>query len=103
IGRLVSLALRCNISPDEIITQLKGISCHLPGWANGGKISSCADAIAKALEWYCHGEVNRGNYKDAGQPSMADIMVGACPECGGAVEHEGGCSVCHDCGFTKCQ
>ncbi|MBF0319376.1 MAG: vitamin B12-dependent ribonucleotide reductase [Nitrospirae bacterium] len=99
IGRLVSLALRCNISPEEIITQLKGISCHQPIWANGGKISSCADAIAKAVERYCHGEVNRNQHKD----SQTSMMVGACPECGGAVEHEGGCSVCHDCGFTKCQ
>jgi ribonucleoside-diphosphate reductase alpha chain len=99
IGRLVSLALRCNISPEAIISQLKGISCHQPIWANGGKISSCADAIAKAVECYCHGEVNRAHQKG----SQAGMMVGACPECGGAVEHEGGCSVCHDCGFTKCQ
>lgn len=28
IGRLVSLALRCNIAPEEVIKQLKGISCH---------------------------------------------------------------------------
>ncbi|MCG6553070.1 MAG: vitamin B12-dependent ribonucleotide reductase [Candidatus Magnetominusculus sp. LBB02] len=99
IGRLVSLALRCNISPEEIITQLKGISCHQPIWANGGKISSCSDAIAKAVERYCHGEVLRAHQKG----SEAAMMVGACPECGGAVEHESGCSVCHDCGFTKCQ
>ncbi|MBF0459467.1 MAG: vitamin B12-dependent ribonucleotide reductase [Nitrospirae bacterium] len=103
IGRLVSLALRCNISPDEIISQLKGISCHQPIWANGGKISSCADAIAKAVECYCHGEVNHGHQSNGSHIDMASTMVGACPECGGAVEHEGGCSVCHDCGFTKCQ
>jgi ribonucleoside-diphosphate reductase alpha chain len=27
---------------------------------------------------------------------------GACPECGGAVEHEGGCCVCHACGYSEC-
>jgi ribonucleoside-diphosphate reductase alpha chain len=27
---------------------------------------------------------------------------GACPECGGIVEHEGGCSVCHVCGYSEC-
>lgn len=26
----------------------------------------------------------------------------ACPECGKAVEHEGGCMVCRHCGFSKC-
>jgi len=30
------------------------------------------------------------------------MMIGACPECGGTVEHEGGCAVCHNCGFTRC-
>ena len=27
---------------------------------------------------------------------------GACPDCGGAVEHEGGCMVCRGCGYSKC-
>ncbi|MDH3239007.1 MAG: vitamin B12-dependent ribonucleotide reductase, partial [Deltaproteobacteria bacterium] len=53
IGRLVSLALRSGVKPDMIVKQLKGISCHLPAWAgNGAKIMSCADAVAKAVEWY---------------------------------------------------
>ncbi|MCI4625906.1 MAG: TSCPD domain-containing protein, partial [Candidatus Magnetoovum sp. WYHC-5] len=97
IGRLVSLALRCNIAYEELIGQLKGISCHQPIWANGGKISSCADAIAKAMEGYCR--------KHSGVPVKVhntSLIMGACPECGGAVEYEGGCAVCHDCGYTKC-
>lgn len=97
IGRLVSLAFRSNIEPDEVIKQLKGISCHLPVWHEGGKILSCSDAIAKALEKYrTVGEKGNGDgYK-------VTMLMGACPECGGAVEHEGGCLVCHNCGFTKC-
>ncbi|MBI5187919.1 MAG: TSCPD domain-containing protein, partial [Nitrospirae bacterium] len=98
IGRLVSLAFRSNIEPDEVIKQLKGISCHSHAWCNGGKITSCSDAIAKALEKY----IQKGDGGD-GRKSHKDIMlIGACPECGGAVEHEGGCAVCHNCGFTKC-
>lgn len=27
---------------------------------------------------------------------------GACPECGGPMEHEGGCAVCRACGNSKC-
>ncbi|MBF0463461.1 MAG: vitamin B12-dependent ribonucleotide reductase [Nitrospirae bacterium] len=98
IGRLVSLALRCNIAPDELITQLKGISCHQPIWANGGKISSCADAIAKAVENYCSHSKNSTEKPK----SNVNMSMGACPECGGVVEHESGCAVCHDCGYTKC-
>ncbi len=99
IGRLVSLALRCNIAPEEITKQLKGISCHQPAWAKGGKISSCADAIAKAVENFRQVKNDCGGNGKKGEVAM---MIGACPDCGGAVEHEGGCAVCHDCGFTKC-
>ncbi len=97
IGRLVSLALRSNLAPEEIVKQLKGISCHQPAWANGGKILSCADAIAKAVEQY-----GAGNKGGNGKMKNEIMRMGACPECGGAVEHEGGCAVCHNCGFTKC-
>ncbi len=101
IGRLVSLALRSNIEPVEIEKQLRGISCHSPAWATGGKIASCSDAISKAIERYVEqGNKNNGN---GSHPKKEKIMFyGACPDCGGAIEHEGGCAVCRDCGFTKC-
>jgi ribonucleoside-diphosphate reductase alpha chain len=100
IGRLVSLALRSNIEPEVIISQLKGITCHEQTWTNGGKITSCSDAIAKALEKYLQkGEKANGN---GGNGHTEVMRIGQCPECGGAVEHEGGCAVCHSCGFTKC-
>ncbi len=99
IGRLVSLALRSNIAPEEIITQLKGISCHQHAWSSGGKISSCADAIAKALELYMTKGKGNGNGGKLGDVVM---QIGACPECGGTVEHEGGCAVCRNCGHTRC-
>ena len=25
-----------------------------------------------------------------------------CPECGAEVAHEGGCVICHQCGYSKC-
>jgi ribonucleoside-diphosphate reductase alpha chain len=100
IGRLVSLALRSNIEPEVIISQLKGITCHEQTWTNGGKITSCSDAIGKALEKYLQkGEKGNGN---GGNGHTEVMRIGQCPECGGAVEHEGGCAVCHSCGFTKC-
>ncbi len=101
IGRLISLSLRSNVEPEEIVQQLKGISCHQPSWNEGGKVLSCSDAIAKALGKYYHTATSgdKGN----GKSTEHDIMlIGACPECGGAVEHEGGCAICRNCGFTKC-
>ncbi len=101
IGRLVSLAFRSDIDPLEVMKQLKGISCHQPAWCNGGKILSCSDAIAKAIEKY-HAKSDKGNGNGHKEGHQEIMMMGACPECGGAVEHEGGCAVCHNCGFTKC-
>jgi len=54
IGRLISYALRCGARLEPLIKQLKGISCHRPAWGEDGKISSCSDAIGKALETYHH-------------------------------------------------
>ncbi|GAB4537268.1 MAG: vitamin B12-dependent ribonucleotide reductase [Thermodesulfovibrionia bacterium] len=121
IGRLVSLALRSNVEPIEIVKQLRGISCHSPSWTNGGRILSCSDAIAKAIEKYSQIE-GKGNGSEQVTVTSPHATVtsppgtdnrrspeiermpfyGACPECGGAVEHEGGCAVCRDCGFTRC-
>ncbi len=107
LGRLISLALRLNVSHEEIIKQLKGIQCHQQVWGAGGKILSCSDAIAKALEMYhmkdTEGNGNgNGKKKDTGHVYEETMLIGACPECGGSVEHESGCAVCHNCGFTKC-
>jgi len=97
IGRLVSLAFRSNIEPDEVIKQLKGISCHSPIWHEGGRILSCSDAIANSLEKY-----RTKGAKGNGDSHNVAMIMGACPECGGAIEQEGGCAVCHNCGFTRC-
>jgi hypothetical protein len=60
IGRLISYALRCGASLEPLIKQLKGVSCHRPAWGEDGKISSCSDAIGKALEKYYVARTARG-------------------------------------------
>lgn len=100
LARLISLALRSGVDPEQIIKQLKGISCHLPGWERGGgKILSCPDAIAKTLERAIHPEGEQLTI-DFGEPQNGG--AGACPECGGAMEPESGCLVCRDCGYSQC-
>ncbi len=115
IGRLVSLALRSGVQPDQIVKQLKGISCHLPTWGgNGGKILSCADAVSKAIEWYME-NVNKmfaglpgpreNPVAAAAAPQLAadrEIARGACPDCGSQVEMQEGCLKCRSCGFSEC-
>lgn len=99
IGRLVSLSLRSGIEPDEIVKQLMGISCHMPAWENGNRVLSCSDAISKAIGRYLS-EV--GAVKPASQTQVFEISVGACPDCGSAMEQADGCLVCRACGYSKC-
>ena len=102
IGRLISLALRSNIEAEEIVQQLKGISCHQPSWYEEGRLLSCSDAIAKALESYIPVGTTAGENGNGKSKYTEVMLIGACPECGGTVQHEEGCAKCHNCGFTKC-
>ncbi|MGI5939753.1 MAG: vitamin B12-dependent ribonucleotide reductase [Thermoleophilia bacterium] len=102
IGRLISLAFRYGVPPDKIVKQLRGIRCHVPIGFGPNQILSCPDAIGKALADKYHLAVGDGN-RAVGQLEMPIAFAqGACPDCGGAVEHEGGCMVCRACGYSKC-
>jgi len=103
IGRLISLSLRAGTDPESIQKHLRGIRCHSPAWGNGGTVLSCADAIGIVIDHYLK-ERNTGVSSDeiTKQSDKLDILLGACPDCGCAVEHESGCVVCRFCGFSKC-
>ena len=94
IGRLVSLAWRSGIQARQAVKQMIGITCHKPAGFGDNRITSCADAVAKAIQVHMadHGETDLSHANNGG----------ACPDCGGPVEHEGGCCVCHVCGFSEC-
>jgi ribonucleoside-diphosphate reductase alpha chain len=103
LGRLISLALKRGASTQEIVEQLKGIRCHVPYGMGPNATLSCADAIGKALERrYVVGAAARAEAKPQPQLSLVEVAQGACPDCGGAIEHEGGCVVCRLCGYSKC-
>lgn len=101
IARLVSLAFRCGIPAEEVVRQLRGIRCHQPAWEPGGRqIVSCADAVAKAIEQCLMPESEQLALDFNGS---AFGHLGACPECGGTLVHDGGCNVCRDCGYSQCE
>ncbi len=118
IGRMTSLALRSGIQPEEIVKQMRGISCHLPVGYGGDRVMSCSDAVAQAMEWYLRfkrtaGEPLLSGKKElvhlAKKPAESSIALipellkrGACPDCGGTVEHVDGCVVCRWCGYSEC-
>ena len=96
IGRMVSLAWRSGVQARQVVKQLLGISCHCPSGFGDNRVLSCADAVAKAIQAHLMANGFDINTETARQER------GACPECGGIVEHEGGCSVCHVCGYSEC-
>ena len=125
IARMISFSLRSGIDLKDIIKQLKGISCHSIAWDKSGKILSCADAIAKSLE------ISLKTHLKATSPVPQAVTVsapapaqtvtvgavttkrarefenvhqqkGACPDCGGILEHENGCVTCKGCGYSEC-
>ncbi len=96
--RTISLALRNNVPPEEIVRELKGISCNRPGWQAGERINSCADAIARTLE----SSVSPENRPEEPEESFRS-QAGACPYCGAGLKYESGCVSCsQDCGYTEC-
>jgi ribonucleoside-diphosphate reductase alpha chain len=118
IGRLVSLAFRSGVEPEDIIRQLKGISCHTPVWYHEGKILSCADAVAKAIEWHLKEKAERPTSEAEAMAKIRALLPerkgsdsrgrpipiflrGACPECGGPLIFEEGCVKCL-CGYSDC-
>ncbi|HHV62448.1 MAG TPA: TSCPD domain-containing protein [Firmicutes bacterium] len=124
ISRLISLALRAGVKPEWIIKHLRGIRCPSPSWQKGGQIiSSCPDAIGIVLEHYLQSTRGRDETPkqdeaatggidpsspasdpetESGPPDNWDGLTGACPECGGHMRHENGCSTCILCGYSKC-
>jgi ribonucleoside-diphosphate reductase alpha chain len=124
MGRMTSLALRSGVEPETIVRQMRGISCHLPVGYGSGKVASCADAMAQAMEWYLSFKMNskgplallHAEAQDEGRImermdhvtargaglDMDIFKRGACPDCGGTVEHSDGCVVCRGCGYTEC-
>ena len=119
ISRLISLALRSGIDPEDVVKQLKGISGPNPTWENGQLILSTPDAIGKALESYLfdrpvEGEdtaqdVNKTRFTMVEAPELNKAenynprtMV-TCPDCGSDIFHENGCVTCPSCGFSKCE
>lgn len=104
-ARLVSIALRSGVSIETILEQLRGIRCPSTIRHAGMKCTSCPDAIARVVKKTQDMLVQQ---KSGGfvMPHLGtDCPIASqaqCPECGEALEHEGGCVSCRSCGYSKC-
>lgn len=120
ISRMISLSARGGIDVYSIADQLH--SCPTcPAYAvrhakhkDTSKGDCCPSAIANALiEMY---EEMKADINDLELDGIEDIPVKEssayqeesmpslkCPECGEDLIMEGGCMVCHSCGYSKCE
>jgi len=130
-SRLVSMALRSGMDVEVMVEQLKGIRCHSTlRHKEGLKVLSCPDAIGRVLEKvikikngekhplsgsliHTTGPMNTnseagGNYGFSDTSNVtnnelkAELKNESCPDCGSTVNHESGCLVCKNCGYSKC-
>ena len=99
VNRLVSLCMRSGVKTDEIIDQLKGITCGActKAMSNGIKLDgiSCPDILARTLIEFCKPTDEK---KLVEKPTSKEC----CPECGEPIIHDGGCVQCTNCGWSKC-
>jgi ribonucleoside-diphosphate reductase alpha chain len=128
LSRMISLAARLGGSIYDIIDQLKSTgSC--PSYAvrrathKDTSVGSCCPmAVGNALldmyeefnglgKYAKKDEAENNLFNNIGnmihpvtldKPTMIIREEAKCPQCGAKLDHEGGCDICRDCGWTKC-
>ena len=100
-ARLASIALRSGVNVDDVTKQLKGIRCPSTVRKTGLTVSSCPDAIAHAIE---NAIARQNEVIGTKTPATFDDKANkpTCPQCHYVLEFDGGCSVCRNCGYSKC-
>jgi ribonucleoside-diphosphate reductase alpha chain len=115
ISRLVSLALRSGIDPEQVVDQLKGITC-CPAWDDGILVRSAPDAVALVLSRHSKHTEEGASQPEAGQVVAVQqglflkaeangngvISKARCPDCEGFLVHQEGCELCPSCGYNRC-
>ncbi len=118
VSRLVSLALRSGIDPDEIVAHLQGITC-CPAWDGGTLIRSAPDAVSHVLSNHTHASHTAAAGPSEEQPVVVQhrlfpstrkanghtqvAIAARCPKCSGTLIPQEGCLNCLDCGYSKCE
>jgi len=98
VSRLISLALRSGINPNDIVDQIKGIRCPMQAMEEGGSVLSCSDGIARVIERYLK---DNNKFIKNGKNNMGDVCP-QCPDCEGMLTFSEGCVSCKSCGYSRC-
>jgi len=104
LSRMISLSARAGVKLDDIIDQLN--SCGVcPSYAvrkatkgDTSPGSCCPIAVGKALK-----EMHNELLGKTTVNKPINVNAPKCPKCGAEIVHEGGCNICKNCGWTKCE
>jgi ribonucleoside-diphosphate reductase alpha chain len=128
IGKVVSVALRSGVPPEEVIDVLENIRAPKRAWDEGEQIESIPDAVATALKRFQRGELFTENseqqqqldavMEDGGggesssseseddEERVSPVEYGEspmCPDCEeNALYYSEGCKTCEACGWSEC-
>lgn len=113
ISKLISKCLRAGVSIDEIIETAKsGRPClsfcnRMKTKGDTSKGVSCPTAIGWALEDFknkiAESFPEEESLLDTDTLENKEVKTGPiCPECGAIMDHEGGCDICRECGYSHC-
>ena len=110
VSRLASLCLRTGLNSEEIIYNLRGITC-CPAWDEGVQISSAPDAMATMLRLW-KGRADPGSKlplpqqrgREDSNAALQAIGRLRCPDCNSRVVFQEGCEACSNpaCGWNRC-
>jgi len=94
IGRLIEKVAKLqNGNNEESTKEIVGINEHQNSPRPTAKCATeCSECTLK--------DVCMNPERDDSLEEILSIVE--CPECGSGVEHEGGCVICKNCGFSKC-
>lgn len=115
LSRMISLAARSGVAIEDIVDQLDSTGV-CPSYAvrsatkkDTSKGSCCPVAIGKALmDMYNEMQESISNYvfnnenRDSYIVEKQEYNGPICPECGEPLIFEGGCNICKNCGYSKC-
>lgn len=108
ITRLISLALRSGIKLEEVLGELRAVSCLACQTLRkqGSNISlSCGNAIGDAIELSLKDKVDTIEEEESVEPDIKkepERLV--CPDCGEkTLIPSGKCFYCPKCGYSACE
>ena len=106
IGRLCSSMLRAGVAVEAVIDSAKGVKCSSCARSKK-KVDglSCGDIVAKAIETeynYRKGKKNTKKVEKIAEKVEKNEEKAKCPECGAELSFTGGCNICPECGYSKC-